>query len=726
MYRGRERGDVPSFLPSFLPGCLAYDGNDSGGQIAIDGETITESVYGWYYSSQEKDAIGGSVLIENSELPRSPDIYGGYSGQEASYNRVVINHSITNDVTGGYSLNVVSGAGNNAVVSHNTVEINDSHVKGFIYGGHSNRGDVMHNNVVIKNSNNQGDETFPGWINTYPIYGGYSGSSGNSYNNTVELLDQSHIYGSVSGGESLSGDVFNNRVRIVDSTVSKPISFSATGDYIAGGSSTDGDVFNNVVEIDGSTIETDVYGGYIDRNGSAKNNTVILHSGTNAEKANLYGSNQSNFQGSSNNLILDAWSGSVNSVNYFDQITLHDVSWKNGGTLVQVLNEENKQMPLDGTDIRIRMANGSVVRPNDRMTLLEIQTPQAESPHINVNPEFTAGVATVGAGYIEVSDEGAQKHIDYVIQNVRANPQVQLLADNRAVSAAFVNLGSDLIADGLDALYNQDGYGFKTFAAMHGAQSRYDVNSGLKINGWNEIFGVGEKKRFRAGDFAYSVFYESGSGNYRTYNQFADEFFRGDGSLTYHGGGAAVRLQKKDGVYYEGSLRAGTIHSDLDNALQDSSGRSYGYDDRSTYYGAHVGIGKIWALNEHKELNVYGKFFHTYVEGDDVTIAGDRFSFDSITSDRLRIGAEIMTNKQNPWSVAYGLAYEYEFNGDSIMLAGPFSIQSESLQGGTVIGKLGLRYQNGEASPWAVDLNVQGYGGQRDGCSGNIMVTYMF
>lgn len=724
MYYSRERGDVPSFLPS----CLAADGNDSGGRVVIEGETITESVYGWNYSSQEKDAIGGSVLIEKSEVPRtsSSTIYGGDSGQEASYNRVVINDSTTKNITGGHSYNTVSGAGNNAVVSHNTVEINDSHVKGFIYGGHSNRGDVMHNNVVIKNSNNQGDETFPGWISTYPIYGGYSGSSGNSYNNTVELLDQSHIYGSVSGGESLSGDVFNNRVRIVDSTVSKPVSFSSSGDHVAGGSSWDGNVYNNIVEIDDSTIETDIYGGYIDRKGSAKNNTVILHSGTNAEKANLYGSNQSNFQGSSNNLILDAWSGSVNSVNYFDQITLHDVSWKNGGTLVQVLNEENKQMPLDGTDIHIRMANGSVIRPNDRMTLFEVQTPQAESPNFNVNREFTAGVATVGTGYIEVSDADTQKNVDYVVQSVSANPQVQLLADNRAVSAAFVNQGDDLISDGLDSLSHQDGYGFKTFAAMHGAQSRYDVNSGLKINGWNEIFGVGEKKRFRAGDFAYSIFYESGSGNYRTYNRFADEFFRGDGSLTYHGGGAAVRLQKKDGLYYEGSFRAGTIHSDLDNALQDNSGHSYGYDDRSAYYGAHVGIGKIWALDEHKELNVYGKFFHTYVEGDDATIASDRFSFDSITSDRLRVGAEIMTDKQHPWSVAYGLAYEYEFNGDSTMMAGPFSVRSESLQGGTVIGKLGLRYQNGEASPWAVDLNVQGYGGQRDGCSGNIMVTYMF
>ena len=40
-----------------------------------------------------------------------------------------------------------------------------------------------------------------------------------------------------------------------------------------------------------------------------------------------------------------------------------------------------------------------------------------------------------------------------------------------------------------------------------------------------------------------------GSGNYRTYNEFNNEFFRGDGSMVYNGGGIAARYENKNGVY---------------------------------------------------------------------------------------------------------------------------------------------------------------------------------
>ena len=70
------------------------------------------------------------------------------------------------------------------------------------------------------------------------------------------------------------------------------------------------------------------------------------------------------------------------------------------------------------------------------------------------------------------------------------------------------------------------------------------------------------------------------------------------------------------------------------------------------------------------EIDVYGKFFHTYTEGDNFSVGNDKFEFDSINSDRLRIGARVTTNKENKFSTYYGLAYEYEFNGSAGMRAG--------------------------------------------------------
>ena len=138
--------------------------------------------------------------------------------------------------------------------------------------------------------------------------------------------------------------------------------------------------------------------------------------------------------------------------------------------------------------------------------------------------------------------------------------------------------------------------------------------------------------------------------------------------MVYNGGGIAARYENKNGVYTEGSLRAGMLKNELDNAMRDVNG-SYGYKTESAYYGAHIGVGKIISLSDSSDLDIYGKFFHTYTEGDSVTIAGDKFDFDSITSDRLRVGARITSNKENKFSTYYGLAYEYEFNGDADMTA---------------------------------------------------------
>ena len=287
----------------------------------------------------------------------------------------------------------------------------------------------------------------------------------------------------------------------------------------------------------------------------------------------------------------------------------------------------------------------------------------------------------------------------YQINGIHAAKQTKLVAENRAVAAAFINQGTDLISDSLDALSRDDSYGIKTFAAVQGNRSKYDVNSDIKINGWSTIVGVGAENEHNGGDFSWGVFYENGSGNYRTYNDFNNEFFRGDGSLVYNGGGIAARYTNKNGVYTEGSLRAGMLKSDMDNALRDGAGNFYGYESESAYYGAHIGIGKIISLSESSDLDIYGKFFHTYTEGDSFKVANDEFEFDSINSDRLRIGARITSNKENKFSTYYGLAYEYEFNGNADMTAQGLKAPTQSLQGSSVMAEVGFNYQPTPTKP---------------------------
>lgn len=358
------------------------------------------------------------------------------------------------------------------------------------------------------------------------------------------------------------------------------------------------------------------------------------------------------------------------------------------------------------------------------MTLIKGQDLGITNNNVANTGNFTAGVAVEGTGETQVSDDG--NSVTYTVTSIKMLDQINLIAENRAVAAAFVNQGTDLISDSLDTISRDNNYGIKTFAAIHGNHSKYDVNSDLKINGWSSIVGIGNKKNTSNGDFSWGIFYENGSGNYRTYNEFNNEFFRGDGSLVYNGGGIAARFEQNNGIYTEGSLRAGMLKSEMSNALRDGAGNNYGYKSESNYYGAHIGIGKTINLSDTADLDIYSKFFHTYTDGDNFEVAEDQFEFDSITSDRIRVGAKLTTNKENKFSTYYGLAYEYEFNGNANMRAQNINTPEQSLQGSTYMAEIGLNYKPNNISPWSFDLSMRGYAGQRDGFSGNVQATYTF
>ena len=462
---------------------------------------------------------------------------------------------------------------------------------------------------------------------------------------------------------------------------------------------------------------------------SVKNNVNISNSNLYAYKDNDSSNNtQMRFSGDAILTLYD-WSGDVKGVYNFNDINFNNINWVNSGTVLNI-TANTKQNALANTNININSLNfagGTELTVGESMYIINgkdlgIGTGKGK---VDALSNFTAGVTIAGTGTAEVASDG--NSVKYTLTKVKHTDQIDLVAENRAVAAAFVNQGTDLISDSLDALSRDSNYGVKTFAAVHGNRSKYDVNSDIKINGWSVIAGVGNADKFDNGsEFSWGVFYENGSGNYRTFNEFNNEFFRGDGSLVYNGGGIAARYTNKNGVYTEGSLRAGMLKSDMDNALRDGAGNFYGYESESAYYGAHIGIGKIISLSESSDLDVYGKFFHTYTEGDSFKVANDEFEFDSINSDRLRIGARITSNKENKFSTYYGLAYEYEFNGDADMTAQELKAPTQSLQGSSVMAEIGFNYQPTPDSPWSFDLNMRGYAGERQGGSFNVQATYTF
>ena len=479
------------------------------------------------------------------------------------------------------------------------------------------------------------------------------------------------------------------------------------------------DATGGTVNISGSTDwDGTVYAGYSE-SGEVKDNTINVSENIKANNMSLSGSNTTTAAGT---LSITGNGSEFNEINNFETINFNKVALNEAAAI----NVQEANL-TDTTTINVNsFADGQIYHGGESVTLLKSANAITGAGNVTIaNDIVTAGLTQ--DLHISTAQSADKTSIDLYVEDVSMNGQINLVAENRAVAAAFVNQGTDLISDSLDTLSWDGNYGVKTFAAVHGNRSKYDVNSDLKINGWSTIVGVGNAAEFADGDeFSWGVFYENGSGNYRTFNEFNNEFFRGDGSLVYNGGGIAARYENASGVYTEGSLRAGMLKSEMDNALRDGSGNYYGYDSESAYYGAHIGVGKIISLNDSSDLDVYGKFFHTYTEGDSFTVAKDKFELDSITSDRLRIGARVTTNKENAFSTYYGLAYEYEFNGDADMRAQNLKAPTQSLQGSSYMAEVGFNYQPAPDSPWSFDLNMRGYAGEREGASFNVQATYTF
>ena len=419
-------------------------------------------------------------------------------------------------------------------------------------------GEIISGNFTTVYGNGHSFTINGGDIDT--VYG--DTSDGNSADSNAVYISGGSV-GYVYGGESESGEAHHNTVNISGDA-------KVTGE-VHGGDSTSDKAYNNTVNISGDAkITGEVYGGS-SNDGEAYDNTVIISGGSaDITNANLYGRNDK-ASGTGNTLTIDGWSDSTKSVQNFNSINFDNINWQNGETVLTIT--AGAKNDLANTEIYINsIAGGSKIAVGDTMTLIENTNNVnlgIDKNKITVNNNFFAGVAAEGTGTATVNNDG----VDFTIDTLKANSQIDLVAENCAVAAAFVNQGTDLIADSLDTISRDDNYGVKTFAAVHGNRSKYDVNSDIKINGWSVIAGVGNADKFDNGsEFSWGVFYENGSGNYRTYNEFNNEFFRGDGSLVYNGGGIAARYTNKNGVYTEGSLRAGMLKSDMDNALRDGAG----------------------------------------------------------------------------------------------------------------------------------------------------------
>ena len=352
--------------------------------------------------------------------------------------------------------------------------------------------------------------------------------------------------------------------------------------------------------------------------------------------------------------IADGFSGTIKQLGSdkeqaaFDRVSLLNQNWNRQDPIITVTDStvfkrsslfdhslsflDAQAVSLGGTITLIKSDNG--------ITYIDSSEPD-EKELVS-----TAGTALEFTGTVNFDD----KMITYTIDQVESAEQTVLVGDSRIAAATFVNQGSDLLERVFHGFtLSREKYGLMTFATAEGTKGDYDLSNPIKVNGWNFLAGVRSVSSVDYGDLTSALFVEYGEGNYRTNNNHLGLDFRTDGSMQYVGGGIAARLTTPSQLYFEGSVRAGQLKTDLDRALMDAGGNFYDADTEAFYAGLHLGAGFIVQPISDLELDTYAKYFFTFTDSDSFKISNlhETYEFDNISSHRLRVGSRVGLSREN-------------------------------------------------------------------------------
>ena len=672
------------------------------------------TIYGGYAAAGE--ASGNKITVDQGATVKAYFIYGGNSSSSSDSglsltknNQVIISGDVTvgNSIAGGFA-NGKSGV-TGSVAQGNKVEVTvGGKVTGAIRGGISAYGSANENTVNVVG-------TVTGMVT-----GGHANGSGNNAGtaNSNQITVSGTAGNAVVGGWSAAGSAQANRIEI---TGTATVTGAIYGGYAGGGSS---NVDSNSILIESGTIGGDIYGGYTGGSGNANNNSITIRGAVNLSGRTIYGgsSNSGNAK-TGNTLRFENTGGNIKAIKNIDVLGVSALS--DNSKALTITNGAADD--LANTTVRLIAADDGL-QVGKQITLLTAN----------------AGVITNSTALDQSSlKKSSNKFISYDFEEVKGQSDkivvtvtgkeadtanARALAESRAAGVALLNQSSDLLIDqGFGAVkFNgedvvKDTYGF---AITGGSSIRYNTGSFVKANGFSLIAGLVQKTTVDNGVWHWGAFFENGHSNYSTHNDGVDGAVRGDGDATYNGGGILARFDSAGGMYGEASMRAGSIKNKFGGFAY--NGGTGSYEDRSTYYGAYLGLGQQRQLSKNTSLDIYGKYFYTHQQGSDFEVLGEQVTTAAVKSSRMQLGGRL--TKQVTAEVSYygGVAWEYEFDGAADMAVAGADLAAPSLKGSSGIVEMGIRLKPSKTDKITLDLGAQGHFGKRRGFSGGLQINYSF
>lgn len=704
---GSVKGDIRG-------GYNVYGSADSN--IVDVAGTITGTLYGGYSNNlgggignanNNKVTVSGTV---NSPASSVKEISGGYSIMGSALRNEI-------EITGTVNVNTYGGkagyvGGNSGNASENTISISSSgSIVGNVFGGSAAEGSTDNNTVQIKDSGTVRGSVYGGWTPS---------TTGSASSNTVELDTDQNVTGGVYGGyaqgtASGSGDASSNKVIVSSGSI---------GGAVYGGVAGKGNADSNSIVIAGGSIGNNIYGGYTSGSGTANNNSITISGAIDLSDRTIYGGlSSSGDMKTGNTVSFQKVGGSVKAIKNIDVLGVSALA--NNSNALTITNGAGGD--LADTTVKL-VASDSGLQVGQQITLV-----QANSGVItNTTTLDQATLKKNSNAFISYDFEevtGLSDAIAVIVAGKEADTaNARALGESRAAGVSLLNQGADMLVNqGIGAVKSNaaDVGAVYGFAMMGGSTSRYNTGSFVKANTYNIIADVAQKTPVKNGDWHTGIYFENGHSNYNTHNESTDgAAVRGDGDATYNGGGIIARFDSASGIYGEAGLRAGSIKNKFGGFSY--NGATGGYEDKSTYYGAHVGLGKMIEVNKKTSLDVYGRYFYAHQAGSDFEVLGDEVTTASVSSERLQLGCRVIRQAAPYVSYYGGAAWEYEFDGAADMAVAGVGLAAPTLKGSSGIIELGVRLEPAKASRITLDLGAQGYFGKRRGFSGGLQVNYSF
>ena len=701
--------------------------------LKLSGGTIDQA-FGGTAKTAAGRAIGNRVLIDEGSAASVKVVTGGY-GATATDNTVEVKAGTVSGTSIGDQHVGVLGGHSNAVATKNKVIIAGGNFTAGVIGGAATNGTADENDVTLADN-----AVINGFVAGGVSYGldatnHLTFGSGSGSRNTVDIGNKAKILGahdtdSVIGGYGTVAD--GNIVNIGDSDRDHQIGGRVIGGY---GNTAN----NNIVTLNGTWTGGDVYGGSA-TNGDAIGNTVNLTGGYIA--GTVHGGT-SPTHSLNNTLAIRGFNTKVGDIDNASVQNLHfyipaGTTGAVRDTMLYTKNAPTAGKDLSGMNIGVGLAgNRPTLSVGDTVSLIKTykNNSMADADAVLLTTgdlvNKTTGMQGVSLRYGFDLMKRADNELVAKVNSVALNEQTKSLVETRAASAALINSGADLLTDSsMNAAIEAASAAprtvpggsndFNLWAAQGGSSLRLNSGSHVDAKGWNINLGFAKKAAAGRNTITYGPFLEYGRG---TYDSYLDDGTHGDGKTSYFGGGVMAKVQSAGGTYVEGSLRAGRVKSDYNGNI---SGTNTGYDNSSTYYAAHIGIGQEKELKNGSTIEGYAKYFYAHQGGNTTTLrTGETYEFDSVNSNRIRIGTRYTHKMPGSGAFYTGLAYEYEFGSEAGASYQGYSTPSPSLKGSTGILELGYRFTPKE-SRVSYGVNLMGMTGKRRGITGGVQMTWAF